>query len=87
MASHLHDCCLETASLHVIGNFIDPRFQSPRRLPLLELNSGEFLFSTNSASRLLFPPLQSSVTAVDQWLEWESSQLQVSKEGKDTLIK
>ncbi|GFG40008.1 hypothetical protein Cfor_12981 [Coptotermes formosanus] len=59
-----------------IASVNDPRFQSPCHLPVLELDSGEFLFSTNSASRLLFPPLQRSNVAVDQWLEWESSQLQ-----------
>jgi hypothetical protein len=71
--------------LYVIGNFIDPRFQSPHHLPVLELDTGEFLFSTNSASRLLFPPLQSSIVAVDQWLEWESSQLQVIQRRKRQL--
>lgn len=59
-----------------IANVDDPCFQSPRRLPVLELDTGEFLFSANSASRLLFPPQQSSNVVIDQWLEWESSELQ-----------
>jgi hypothetical protein len=69
--------------LCIIVALLDPRFQSPRRLPVLELDTGEFLFSANSASRLLFPPQQSSSAAVDQWLEWESSELQVTNPVKE----
>ncbi|KAJ9599357.1 hypothetical protein L9F63_010178, partial [Diploptera punctata] len=52
------------------------RFQCPHRLPVLELESGEFVFSSNSASRYLFPPEDSCCQAVDYWLEWEASSLQ-----------
>ncbi|XP_069704036.1 methionine--tRNA ligase, cytoplasmic isoform X2 [Periplaneta americana] len=59
-----------------LTNVEDARFQSPRRLPVLELDSGDRLFSSNSASCFLFPPQQSSRVLVDQWLEWEATQLQ-----------
>nr|CAD7617406.1 unnamed protein product [Timema genevievae] len=54
----------------------DYRFQAPRRLPVLETESGCRLFSTNAASRLVLPPHPGCEIQVDQWLEWEAAQLQ-----------
>nr|CAD7393807.1 unnamed protein product [Timema cristinae] len=52
------------------------RFQAPRRLPVLETESGCRLFSTNAASRLVLPPHPRCEIQVDHWLEWEATQLQ-----------
>ena len=46
-------------------------------LPVLELDSGLVLASVNQAARYLLPPPNDVDVEVDQWLEWESSQLQV----------
>ncbi|KAJ8868959.1 hypothetical protein PR048_030500 [Dryococelus australis] len=54
----------------------DARFQAPCRLPVLELDSGGFLFSSNASARLLWPPSVDCEVEIDQWLEWESTQLQ-----------
>ncbi|XP_063238111.1 methionine--tRNA ligase, cytoplasmic isoform X2 [Bacillus rossius redtenbacheri] len=64
-----------TVSLELVSTD-DARFQAPCRLPVLELDSGDRLFSCNAAARLLWPPGSSCEVEADQWLEWESSQLQ-----------
>lgn len=45
-------------------------------LPILMLDSGLVLSSVNQAARLIFPPSNPIEGEVDQWLEWESAQLQ-----------
>nr|CAD7200437.1 unnamed protein product [Timema douglasi] len=59
-----------------INGWMDGKFQAPRRLPVLETESGCRLFSTNAASRLVLPPHPGREVQVDQWLEWEAAQLQ-----------
>ncbi|BES94329.1 synthetase [Nesidiocoris tenuis] len=54
----------------------DKRFQSPRRLPVLQLKCGSLLFSSNAACFYLFPPSASIEKQVDQWLSWDSVKLQ-----------
>jgi hypothetical protein len=56
---------------------VDGRFQSPKRLPVLELESGEHLFSSNAASYFIFPPPKENWTEVNKWLKWESTELMV----------
>ncbi|KAK3927898.1 Methionine--tRNA ligase, cytoplasmic [Frankliniella fusca] len=45
-------------------------------LPILELDSGVVLSSVNQAARVILPPSSSIEGEVDQWLEWETAQLQ-----------
>lgn len=60
----------------------DARFQKPRRLPVLESDDGDHIFSTNSAAHLVFSPENiKQKFDVDSWLEWEAVKLQ------PTLIK
>lgn len=69
--------------------FGDKKSCLSQSLPLLELDSGLALSSVNQAARFLLPPSASSEAEVDQWLEWDSSQLQpaviycVSNPGKN----
>ncbi|XP_034242379.1 methionine--tRNA ligase, cytoplasmic [Thrips palmi] len=57
-------------------------------LPVLQLDSGLTIASVNQAARFIFPPSSSAEAEVDQWLDWDSSQLQpavvycVSSPGK-----
>lgn len=46
-------------------------------LPVLELESGVTIASVNQAARFIFPPPSATEVEVDQWLDWDSSQLQV----------
>ncbi|XP_052815564.1 methionine--tRNA ligase, cytoplasmic-like isoform X2 [Mya arenaria] len=45
------------------------------RLPILEVYPGKFLFSPNSAARLLLASVitEENESAVDQWLDWEAA--------------
>ncbi|XP_019636662.1 PREDICTED: methionine--tRNA ligase, cytoplasmic-like [Branchiostoma belcheri] len=45
-------------------------------LPILELPSGRAIFSANAACRYLLGNKNTDDITVDEWLEWESSQLQ-----------
>ncbi|XP_066299671.1 methionine--tRNA ligase, cytoplasmic-like [Branchiostoma lanceolatum] len=51
-------------------------FLQRRQLPILELPSGKALFSANVACRYLLGNKDADDFQVDEWLEWESSQLQ-----------
>lgn len=75
-----HDILISSSTVnHVIYySFLDKRFQGPRRLPVLELDSGVTLFSSNIAAGYLLPPISEDAEAVDEWLEWEATKLQVS---------
>ncbi|XP_067003701.2 methionine--tRNA ligase, cytoplasmic [Anabrus simplex] len=46
------------------------------RLPVLQLDSGKVVFSSNESARLLLPPVDKNEVAVDQWLEWETAYLE-----------
>ncbi|XP_002741176.3 methionine--tRNA ligase, cytoplasmic-like, partial [Saccoglossus kowalevskii] len=48
------------------------------KLPVLELNSGDFIFSANIITRYLLCKAgkDSDDIEVDEWIEWEASQLQ-----------
>ncbi|XP_035658610.1 methionine--tRNA ligase, cytoplasmic-like, partial [Branchiostoma floridae] len=59
------------ADLPALVNFLQRR-----QLPILELPSGKALFSANVTCRYLFGNKDTDDFQVDEWLEWESSQLQ-----------
>ncbi|KAK7794459.1 hypothetical protein R5R35_003822 [Gryllus longicercus] len=59
---------------HEIVAVSDAQHHCPRRLPVLLLDSGKKIFSTNASTRYLLPPSQGSEIPVDQWLEWEACQ-------------
>ncbi|CAH1408079.1 unnamed protein product [Nezara viridula] len=54
----------------------DKRFQGPKRLPVLLLDTGVSLFSSNTAASVLFHPQEEDVEAVNKWLSWEAEKLQ-----------
>lgn len=62
---------------HIAQNVINKCFpdvkNEPKRLPILQLESGENIFISNAAARYLFSPIHD--LKIDEWLEWESSVL------------
>ncbi|XP_077996837.1 methionine--tRNA ligase, cytoplasmic-like isoform X2 [Glandiceps talaboti] len=53
-------------------------FLTKNKLPVLELDEGELLFSSNGITRYILSKGDKDINdiKVDEWLEWESSQLQ-----------
>ena len=47
-----------------------------KRLPVLELDDGTRIFSSNAAARFLFSINKKIVQEVDMWLKWDSVTLQ-----------
>ncbi|XP_055385323.1 methionine--tRNA ligase, cytoplasmic [Condylostylus longicornis] len=52
-------------------NLNDPAINAVKQLPILELDSGKQLFSTDAAARFLFPK-EGNTDLRNQWLEWST---------------
>lgn len=50
-----------------------------KRLPQLEVAAGVKLFGVNAAVQYLHPVSSNDQSSVNQWLEWDVTQLQVDK--------
>lgn len=55
-------------------NLNDPAIKEIKQLPILELDSGTQIFSTDAAAKYLFPN-EDNQTTRDEWLEWSSTLL------------
>lgn len=72
-------CCHDIdVQLYADISISDKKPSVSQCLPVLELDSGLTIASVNQAARFILPPLSSAEAEVDQWLDWDSSQLQVS---------
>lgn len=50
--------------------------QEIKHLPLLELDSGNQIFSSDAAAKYLFPNSTTEIVgSIDQWLEWSTTRL------------
>ncbi|RZC42962.1 methionine--tRNA ligase, cytoplasmic [Asbolus verrucosus] len=56
-----------------IINVNDRTIQEPKHLPYLEVNEDSVIFVPNAAVWFLFPHPENVSTAVNEWLEWEST--------------
>ncbi|XP_050404697.1 methionine--tRNA ligase, cytoplasmic isoform X2 [Patella vulgata] len=69
--------CIDVKFTVVKPNELIVPYLTEHKLPILEVKPDKYLFSVNAAVRLLLTStgIESNSMEIDEWLEWESSQL------------